>query len=228
MRFSKKDWLIAACMSLLIHFLAVAAFGVRETPILIEKTPLKISFVRPKKQSKSAKLKKSPIAKKIEPKKIKPIKAAPKKVVPKKIAKKKKPIIKKEITPDTTEVKPQEASLNHSPQLPAKEQITTNQQQIAAQETINYKQLVAGMIARARRYPKSARRRNKQGVGVVTFTLRANGSIASAKLIHGSGVRSLDKEMVAMVHRASPFPSFPEGLRKSSLQLTIPINFKLK
>jgi protein TonB len=89
----------------------------------------------------------------------------------------------------------------------------------------NYRGLVAAHLARYKRFPADARGRGDQGVASVSFSLDGGGRVTSVALVRGSGVASLDQEVQAMVHRASPFPA-PPGSRPMSF--TVPVSFRLQ
>jgi protein TonB len=58
---------------------------------------------------------------------------------------------------------------------------------------------------------------------MVTFSL--SGSVTSARIAKGTGAAVLDQEMLAMVRRASPFPTSPDGQPKS---FTVPVHFSVQ
>jgi protein TonB len=89
----------------------------------------------------------------------------------------------------------------------------------------NYRGLVAAHLARYKQYPADARSGGKGGTAAVTFTIGGSGAVASVGLARGSGVPSIDQEVVAMVRRASPFPAPPGGRPQS---FTVPVNFSLR
>jgi len=89
----------------------------------------------------------------------------------------------------------------------------------------NYRGLVAAHLARHKRFPADARSRGDQGVVSVSFSLDGGGRVTSIALMRGSGVASLDQEVQAMVHPASPFPSPPSG---RSMSFTVPVSFRLQ
>jgi periplasmic protein TonB len=89
----------------------------------------------------------------------------------------------------------------------------------------NYRGLVAAHLARYKRFPTDARSRGDQGVASVAFSLDAGGRVSSVALVRGSGVASLDHEVQAMVHRASPFPAPPSG---RPMSFTVPVSFRLQ
>jgi periplasmic protein TonB len=60
------------------------------------------------------------------------------------------------------------------------------------------------------------------GVATVQFLLDGRGRVTSARLARSSGVAAFDREALAMVRRASPFPPHPEG---RASDYTIPVRF---
>ena len=89
----------------------------------------------------------------------------------------------------------------------------------------NYRGLVAAHLARYKRFPADAHSRGDQGVANVSFSLDAGGRVTSVALVRGSGVASLDQEVQAMVHRASPFPAPPGG---RAMSFIVPVSFRLQ
>jgi protein TonB len=81
--------------------------------------------------------------------------------------------------------------------------------------------LVSAHLRAFTQYPAGAR---AHGVAVVTFSIDRNGRVLSASLARSSGVAALDHEVVAMVHRANPFPPAPPGATENSF--TVPVNFR--
>jgi len=94
----------------------------------------------------------------------------------------------------------------------------------AVASNANYNGRVAAHLARYKQYPASARSNGIQGSGAVTFSLSGSGSVTSVTVVRGTGAAVLDQELAAMVRRASPFPTPPNG---QSLSFTVPVSFKL-
>ena len=63
---------------------------------------------------------------------------------------------------------------------------------------------------------------------MVRFIIISNGKVNNRVLVKTSGDERLDKEALAMLKRASPFPPIPSDVKKEMLDLTIPIEFTLK
>jgi protein TonB len=89
----------------------------------------------------------------------------------------------------------------------------------------NYNGRVAAHLARHKQYPADARNSGSQGVASVSFSIDAGGRVTSVRLARGSGIASIDREVQAMVRRASPFPAPPDGRGRS---FTVPVRFNLR
>lgn len=89
----------------------------------------------------------------------------------------------------------------------------------------NYRGRVAAHLARYRQFPPEARNRGDHGRAVVSFSLDGSGAVTEARLVRGTGVAALDREAVAMVRRASPFPPPPDG---RGMSFTAPVSFELR
>ena len=93
---------------------------------------------------------------------------------------------------------------------------------------ISYQDMVTTLIARAKRYPEHALRRHTTGDGIIRIKISSGGSLTDLEIIRSTDSPILDEELKDMVHRAAPFPAFPNDLRKNSLALTVPVSFQLK
>jgi protein TonB len=89
----------------------------------------------------------------------------------------------------------------------------------------NYYGLVAAHLARYKQYPSDARSRGEQGTATVSFRLDGSGRVSSVSLQRGSGSASLDRESVATVGRASPFPAPPSG---QAISFSVPLSFRIR
>ena len=98
----------------------------------------------------------------------------------------------------------------------------------ASSAVLGWRDLVAGRIERAKRYPEMARERNEQGVATATFIMDRSGAVLSVTLDHSSGSQELDEEAIAMIHRAAPLPPIPAELAGDTIKLTLPLSFSLR
>ncbi|BCU08017.1 TonB family protein [Allochromatium tepidum] len=91
-----------------------------------------------------------------------------------------------------------------------------------------YHATLAAWLARHKRYPEPARRRQEQGVVRVTFSIDRQGRLLSHRIESSSGYPVLDQEVKAMLQRASPMPPIPASLGLGTLTITVPISFSLR
>lgn len=94
--------------------------------------------------------------------------------------------------------------------------------------TNNYYGRIATWLARHKRYPTQARRLRQEGTVKVTFTITRSGRVVSQRIVQSSGYELLDKEVQAMLERASPLPRIPSSLGRSNLTITLPVAFALR
>jgi protein TonB len=95
------------------------------------------------------------------------------------------------------------------------------------QARISYQDLIATRIAKAKRYPEGALRRHTTGSGVVRVTIVSSGQVDGFELVQSTDSPILDEELQDMVERASPFPPFPEDLKRDSIAIVLPVAFQL-
>ena len=80
-----------------------------------------------------------------------------------------------------------------------------------------------GHLQRFKRYPRGAR--GAHGTVVVRFELNRKGDVIASRVTKSSGYRVLDEEALAILRRASPFPSFPAAKPGADDFWTAPIAF---
>lgn len=91
----------------------------------------------------------------------------------------------------------------------------------------DYRATLASWLARHKRYPRSARRRNLEGVATLSFTVGAAGQVVRYELVGSSGYTVLDREVVKMLERAQPLPPPPPAVGSSGFDVIIPVRFRL-
>ena len=79
-----------------------------------------------------------------------------------------------------------------------------------------------------KRYPSDAQSRGEDGVVLLSFTVDRAGHVLARQIVHSSGHRELDNEVMSMVERAQPLPPFPPSMPQAKLDLTVPIRFSLR
>lgn len=86
----------------------------------------------------------------------------------------------------------------------------------------SWQSLLMGHLERHKRYPSGAQSRGEGGVAYVRFSIDERGNVLSASLARSAGSAELDREVIALVHRASPVPAPPAGAKRS---ITAPVRF---
>lgn len=92
----------------------------------------------------------------------------------------------------------------------------------------DYLSVVRSWLQEHKRYPRPARLRMMRGEASVGFVLDRSGRVVSYALEKSSGHKILDREVMAMVHRASPMPPFPPDLPRNRMRFIVPVNFNLR
>jgi periplasmic protein TonB len=91
-----------------------------------------------------------------------------------------------------------------------------------------YQSRLVAHLRRYRNYPSAARSKLLQGTAIVSFTIDKKGRVVGSSLAKGTGHQILDREAIAMVRRASPFPAIPAGINKTRLTVRAPIRFDMR
>ena len=86
-----------------------------------------------------------------------------------------------------------------------------------------YNGLVFGHLQRFKRYPSAAR--GKSGTVVVRFVLNRAGDVIESAVTKSSGNDVLDREAIAILQRASPFPAFPAAKSGTQDTYIAPVSF---
>jgi protein TonB len=91
------------------------------------------------------------------------------------------------------------------------------------QAGIAYEQALLALLSKVKRYPERARRRGVSGEGTILLKLNRDGSVKDVRVIDSTSSSILDRELVSMVHRASPLPPLPPDYRRT--EFLIPVSF---
>ncbi|MFC4167055.1 energy transducer TonB family protein, partial [Teichococcus aestuarii] len=91
----------------------------------------------------------------------------------------------------------------------------------------SYVSRLSSALERAKRYPTAARLRRQEGTGVLTFSMRGDGTVTGWRLVRGTGHAELDEEILAMIQRASPLPAPPPEMG-DPVTLTVPVRFSVR
>lgn len=79
-----------------------------------------------------------------------------------------------------------------------------------------------------KKYPHAARSNGHEGVANVSFTIDRSGKVISVHLDKSSGSDLLDQEAIEVLNRASPFPTPPSDVPNLTINLSLPIQFRIK
>lgn len=232
----------AALISVALHVLLIAAgfivsgwsrAGIIGTPqdAILDVTIIPLSAldtVLPK----GAPLQPAPLEPIEQPQKRKEAESVPQPVKPKPVEQK-KIVASKSLNPRTLQPVRDESAESYQSTAAAKS--SENQQLGIAhgqaismeQARISYQDMVATMLARAKRYPERALKRRMTGEGTIRIEIAADGSLSGFEIVRSTELPILDDELRAMVERASPFPKFPSDLHKNSMALVVPVAFRI-
>jgi protein TonB len=95
--------------------------------------------------------------------------------------------------------------------------------QSSAAASLAYGALVSGHLRRF--VDRSVAARYGKGNAVVSFTLSREGKVLSSRVATSSGNAALDREALAIVSRANPFPPFPAEKTGQQDSWTWPVQF---
>jgi protein TonB len=76
-------------------------------------------------------------------------------------------------------------------------------------------------------YPTALRKEKVEGRVVLRFTIDARGGVIAASIEDSSGHAALDRAAEEMLARAAPLPAIPASMGKSSLTLSVPVEYSL-
>ena len=83
-------------------------------------------------------------------------------------------------------------------------------------------------VAKAKYYPRMARKRGFEGKPIVAFTLGKKGDLIDLKIIEASIYDLLNEAALETIRRGTPYPPIPEPLGKNSISFNLPISYILE
>jgi protein TonB len=92
----------------------------------------------------------------------------------------------------------------------------------------DYLARLAAWLERHKDYPRAARLRREEGTVLLRFTIDRSGRLLDWRIERGSGHAALDREVAAMIGRADPLPAMPAEMPQARLELTVPVQFRLR
>ena len=69
---------------------------------------------------------------------------------------------------------------------------------------------------------------DQQGDVHVRFSMDRSGQLMASQVARSSGFTLLDEEAIELLKRASPLPRAPVGMPGETLELIVPIRFRIK
>jgi len=121
------------------------------------------------------------------------------------------PKLMAEASPRAAEQSPQQGSAGQPANIPS-----------------SWRNALYAHLNRFKHYPQDAKDEHRQGTALLSFTLDRDGKVLDFFLVRSSGDSSLDKEVLAMIERASPLPIPPPEVEEPNLHLVVPIQFSLR
>jgi protein TonB len=92
----------------------------------------------------------------------------------------------------------------------------------------DYLARLVAWLERHKEYPRTSRLRREEGTVLLRFTIDRGGRLLSWRIERGSGHEPLDREAGAMIRRADPLPAMPAEMPQERLELTVPVQFRLR
>ena len=90
-----------------------------------------------------------------------------------------------------------------------------------------YSPIVIKQIYRSLSYPRTAIRLNQQGTVRIMVIIRRSGELEEVITTHASRHNLLNKATLAAVNKAAPFPPIPDEIKSETLEITVPVTFRL-
>ena len=98
----------------------------------------------------------------------------------------------------------------------------------AKRQEANYYALLSAHLNRKKRYPSEAKKARQEGVVTVRFTVLPDGRIRESTIRKSSGHTLLDQATLDLMQRVAPLPKFPKSMTKSSVTISLPIDYSLR
>ena len=93
--------------------------------------------------------------------------------------------------------------------------------------TLRYMAVVLKLIEKNKRYPSRAKRFSIQGKVQVAFTITPEGTVEEVTITKGAKSEDLNREAVAAIKRAAPFPRPPLEFFSGTRRVAVTIRFEL-
>jgi len=90
-----------------------------------------------------------------------------------------------------------------------------------------FKQALLRVIEGKKYYPKRAKRRHREGVVKISFTVLRSGKLNAVRIYQSSGYKSLDQAALAAVAEISQFKPIPDALQRQQWDFVVPLRYEL-
>jgi len=95
-------------------------------------------------------------------------------------------------------------------------------------ELKEFQRRIKEKIERVKSYPFLARKNQYEGTAYCAFTLLRNGGVKDIRIVERSGYPVLDEAARKAISEAAPYPPFPICIEHPSIEVKVPIVFRLK
>ncbi|HKP25073.1 MAG TPA: TonB family protein [Dongiaceae bacterium] len=176
--------------------------------------------------------KSEPPKKKVEEAKVEKPKEKPKKEKVEKPKPKPKPEPEPEpvaVQKPTQPVVQQQAAKPAAPVRPSAAPAAPSAAEVARMSAAKatWRGILEAHLKRFHKYPRSAERRNIEGMVLLRFRMTRDGKVLTYSVERTSEHEVLDEAALAMIERAQPLPPLPAEVPGESIELIIPANFDM-
>jgi len=95
-------------------------------------------------------------------------------------------------------------------------------------ELKEFQRKIKEKIESVKSYPFLARKNQYEGTAYCAFTLLRGGGVKDIRIVERSGYPVLDEAARKAISEAAPYPPFPSCIEHPSIEVKIPIVFRLK
>jgi protein TonB len=93
---------------------------------------------------------------------------------------------------------------------------------------VTWQGLLEARLQQFQKYPRSAKRRNVEGIAWVRFRMDRDGKVLSYAIERTSDHEVLDEAALAMIERAQPLPALPPDIPGATIELIVPARFFIR
>lgn len=105
--------------------------------------------------------------------------------------------------------------------------VSANVRVIAPEET-RWEGAILDRITRKKRYPSGALHDGLEGTAMLRLLLDRDGGLLHAEIARSAGHGPLDREVLALARRSSPYPRPPASVAGDTISLIVPVEFVIR